>query len=228
MLILTCLQVKKIAPVFQVKASTIYLVREFEIVAVFPHEASGRFNRGLIDATAVYAVHGDDATTSPQQTHMSPASVPVTPFGAYTGPTVSVPARTMLSKRGQSNSFRKSISLVSISSDYNKPSTSKGSGIQYEIITQLVVILEVGQCSIATVAESIRQQVSYPVVLLDSKGYRIIESSTTKTAEFGRVTVKFLLHLNHHIISCKEPQVNLSLVLILQWKKIHLDLSDCD
>ena len=42
--------------------STIYLVREFEKFAIFPHKGSGHFNRGLIDATTVCAVNGDDST----------------------------------------------------------------------------------------------------------------------------------------------------------------------
>ena len=189
--VLIPLQVKKIAPVFQVQASTIYLVREFEKVAVFPHEASGRFNRSLIDITAVYAVHGEDAVMG-SATPQRAATTPTTPFGAYTGPSVSVPpGRTPVISR-KANSFRKTVALVSLTSDHSKPSTSKASGIQYKIITKLIVTLEAGHCSLATVAESINQQVGFPVVLLDSKCYRIIESSTTNSTEFWKSNRKIL------------------------------------
>ena len=56
----------------------------------------------------------------------------------------------------------------------------------------MVVPLEVGQCSLATVAESINQQVGFPVVLLDSKGYRIIESNITNSPEFWKSNHKIL------------------------------------
>lgn len=35
-------------------------MKELENVAVFPHETSGRFNWSSVDATAVYAVHGEN------------------------------------------------------------------------------------------------------------------------------------------------------------------------
>ncbi len=43
------IQTRKISPVFKLQPSTIYLVKEFDNVAVFPHELSGRFNRSMID-----------------------------------------------------------------------------------------------------------------------------------------------------------------------------------
>ena len=140
---------------------------------------------GLIDITAVYAVHGEDAVMG-SATPQRAATTPTTPFGAYTGPSVSVPpGRTPVISR-KANSFRKTVALVSLTSDHSKPSTSKASGIQYKIITQLIVTLEAGHCSLATVAEFINQQVGFPVVLLDSKCYRIIESSTTNSTEFWK------------------------------------------
>ena len=143
------LQVKKIAPVFQLQASTVYLVREFENIAVFPHEASGRFNRALIDLSPIYAVHGEDmVSATPQATATPGPSVPSVPFGAYTGPTLSrgVPCKAISKKP---NSFRKTIALVSLTAD-NRPSTSTGLEIQHKIISQLVVSIEVGRCSLAT------------------------------------------------------------------------------
>ena len=39
-------------------------MKEFDNVAVFPHETSGRFNRSAIDPTAVYEVSGEEAKPS--------------------------------------------------------------------------------------------------------------------------------------------------------------------
>lgn len=53
------LQARKIAPMFQLQTNTVYFVKEFDNVAVFPHETSGRFNQTLIDPMSVYEVHGE-------------------------------------------------------------------------------------------------------------------------------------------------------------------------
>ena len=183
---------KKIAPVFQLQASTIYLVREFENLAVFPHEMSGRFNRSLIDASAVYAVHGEECGSPTPQ---APASSVQSPIGAYTGPssfhsTVPTAALTKATNR-KPNCFRKTVALVSLTDD-NKPSTSKAINLEYKIITQLVISIEFGHCSLVAVADSVSQQVGFPVVLLDSKCYRIMDSTTTNSIGFWKSNHKVL------------------------------------
>ena len=166
---------KKIAPVFQLQPHDIFLVKEFDNVAVFPHETSGRFNRSLIDPASVYVVNGEDvvemsnASTSGLS---STSSTPISPFGAYTGPTSHIPPPRShhLTQRRKSTTFRKTVALVSLSaSNPNKPSTSKSSLVEYKTVTQVVVTMEVGHCSLATVAEAVSQQVMFEVVLLDSK-----------------------------------------------------------
>lgn len=96
-ILISHLQARKISPVFQLQASSLYLVKEFENVAVFPHETSGRFNRSLIDPTAVYMVHGDDLCHGHGSDTGTPSSSS-TPFGAYTGLTQNLsPPRSQLS-----------------------------------------------------------------------------------------------------------------------------------
>ena len=113
------LQVKKIALVFQLQASTVYLVREFENIAVFPHEASGRFNHSLIDLSAVYA--GEDCRpATPRAATTTPgSSVPSTLFGAYMEPTLShsVPSASTKVISRKSNSVRKTVSCLSKSNN---------------------------------------------------------------------------------------------------------------
>ena len=110
-------------------------------------------------------------------------------YGAYTGPTAKVPPpRTQVAQRRKSN-FRKTVALVSLTSpNPNKPSTSKSlSHLDYKVITQVVVSLEVGHCSPSLVAELVRQQVGFEVVLLDSKCFPILESETTAATDFLEV-----------------------------------------
>ena len=90
------LQARKISPVFSLQPSTIYIVKEFDNVAVFPHESSGRFNSSLIDPSAIYEVHGEEVQQSTNESTVSKVSS----FGAYTGPTAAqLPPRSQLSSR---------------------------------------------------------------------------------------------------------------------------------
>ena len=166
-----------------------YLVEEFANVAVFPHETSGCFNRTLIDPLALYAVHGDKlpsshATNLPLVSSPSPSA-----YGAYVGPTQQVPPpRPQLAQRRKSNSYRKTIQVVSLSlPNQNKPSTSKASThLEYKVITQIIVSLEVERCSGSIVAELVHQQVGFEVIRLDSKCFPILECESTTAIEFWK------------------------------------------
>ena len=169
------MQARKISPVFHLQPNTVYLVNEFDNVAVFPHDTSGRFNRSLIDASAVYTVNGEEVTGSTPATPSVNLS-PLIPFGAYTGPTSQLlPPRPQLSRR-RPTTFRKTVAVVSLSiPSSNKPSTSKASAhLEYKVVTQVVITVEVGRCSPANVAELIKQQVGFQVLLLDSKCFPIL------------------------------------------------------
>ena len=120
-------------------------------------------------------------------------TVAVSPFGAYTGPTSSIPPpRSQLTQRRKSTNFRKTIALVSLATVADKPSTSKSSCLEYKVITQLVVTLEVGHCSLTSVTEAVTQQVAFDVVLLDSKCFPILQSETTNETEFWKSNRKIL------------------------------------
>ena len=115
------------------------------------------------------------------------------PFGAYTGPTTTLPPRQPVHRR-KGTSFRKTIALVSLSTpNWNKPMTSKHQlHLEYQIITQVVVTLEVGQCKCSTIAEVIRQQVGFSVTLLDSKCFPIMENEATNAVDFWKSNRKIL------------------------------------
>ena len=52
-LITVSLQARKISPVFQLQPNTVYLVNEFDSVAAFQNDTLGRFNRSLINPSAL-------------------------------------------------------------------------------------------------------------------------------------------------------------------------------
>ena len=59
-------------------------------------------------------------------------------------------------------------------------------------MTQVVVTLDVGNCSPDIVAELIQQQVGFQVVLLDSKCFPILESDTTRGTDYWKSNRKIL------------------------------------
>ena len=164
-------------------------------MAVFPNEISGRFNRALIDKSAIYNVHGDEMSSA--DTRPSPSQTPGA-FGAYTGPTapalLSPNTSAGLVSHKRKKSFSKTIALVSLSSpDPNKASTSKASfHLDYKVVTQVVVSVEAGSCSPSSVAEKVCQQVGFEIVLLESKCFPILENDTTASIDFWKYNRKIL------------------------------------
>ena len=92
---------------FQAQPSTVYLVKEFDNIAVFPHESSGHSNRSLIDPSAVYEVSGEEFKAN-ESTSAAAQQSAGSPFGAYTA---HLPPRQPLHRR-KSSSFRKTMALV--------------------------------------------------------------------------------------------------------------------
>ena len=164
-------------------------------MAVFPKETSGRFNRALIDMSAIYNVHGDEMSSG--DTRSSPSQTPGA-FGAYTGPTAPAllspnTAAGVVSHKRKRSTFSKTLALVSLTApDPNKASTSKASHLDYKVVTQVVVSIEAGVCSPSSVAEKVRQQVSFEIVLLDSKCFPILENDATASIDFWKYNRKIL------------------------------------
>lgn len=167
-------------------------------MVLFPHEQSGRFNRQQVDPTCSYEVNGDDLPVSiTPSAHASPAQ----PFGGYTGPshqpkTPSISRFTTCSSNpvaARKKTFRKTIVLVSLTcTSGDKPSSSKSPGIAYTVVTQIVVTLESQSCSPGIVADLVRQQVGYDVILLDSKCFPVLDTDTTCSSEYWKGTRKIL------------------------------------
>ena len=185
---------------FRVQPSSLYLLKEFQNVAIFPHEKSERFNRSQFDSRYSYEVHGDEVVVPGTPTQ---PDVPK-PSGAYTGPShdgtlssASLPSRaivnTPFSATGQKRkTLRKTIALVSLSEDCERPSSSRSSGVSYTVITQVVATLECNECTSSIVSDLVKQQVGYDVVLLDSKCYLILDDDTSQGVEFWKSSHKIL------------------------------------
>ena len=104
---------------FKLQPATVYLVKEFDNVAMFPHEISGQFNRSLIDPSAVYEVSGEKIKATECTSPALPSAD--SPFGVYTGPTTTLPPRQPVHRR-KGTSLRKTIALLSLSTpNWNKP-----------------------------------------------------------------------------------------------------------
>ena len=186
---------------FRVQPSSLYLLKEFQNVAIFPHEKSGRFNRSQFDSRYVYEVHGDEVAVPGTPTQ---PDVPK-PFGAYTGPShdgtlssASLPSRaivnTPFSATGQKRkTLCKTVALVSLSEDCERPSSSRSSGVSYTIVTQVVATLECNECTSSIISDLVKQQVGYDVVLLDSKCYLILDDDTSQGVEFWKSHSRFWL-----------------------------------
>ena len=154
------LQVRKVSPVFKLQPSSIYLVKEFDNVAVFLHELSGRFNHSLINPTATYEVNGEAMEQTGNDSAVPPSTV--TPFGAFTGPTVNLPPHFQLVHRKKTSTCRKTMALISLSvPSSSKPTFKASCRLDYKVITQVVVTTEMGHCSPKVVADLVRQQLSF-------------------------------------------------------------------
>lgn len=188
-------QVKKIATVFRVLLPSLNLVKEFEGMVIFPHKQTGRFNCQLIDVRSLYEVHGEEVPGStPAMTH----TPPTTPFGAYTGPSphpaagLSSPVAFPASVR-KKNTFRKTVALVSLSpAPADCPCISTSPGLAYSIVTQVVVALKVNRCGPTIVAELVKQQVGYDVILLNSKCFPVLDNDISRSSEFWKSTRKIM------------------------------------
>ena len=149
------------------------------------------------DGSAKYEVHGEPAATS---------SVTKLPFGSYSGPShlqsshvsLSSPrshgaTRPFPASLKKKHTFRKTIILVSLScaSLENKVSTSK-SDITYTIVTQLVITLDMDNCGRSVVADLVKEETGYEVILLDSKCYPVLSNDTTNSVEYWKSTRKIL------------------------------------
>lgn len=83
---------------------------------------------------------------------------------------------------------RSPVVLVSV-----KKSTKGKGQIKYDVITQVVVNLSSATCSVNGVSQLVAKQVDFDVILLDSKGFPLLNNESTSGESFWKSTRKILV-----------------------------------
>ena len=77
--------------------------------------------------------------------------------------------------------------------DGNGSSTKGNSKVEYDIVTQVTVTLDLSSpCTVRRVTDLVSKQVGVDVVFLDSKCYPLLENDSTSVENFWRGTRKVL------------------------------------
>ena len=188
-------QVDKIAPLFGLDpARPIWLVKKQGNLAVFPHSGSGRFEGHLIQPGDMYEVKGHCEGTnggSPATTTQASTSAMQSPdasFGVYAIPTYTAP-QPHPPVASRKKTWRKTIVLVSVKKSVK--GKEKSGAVCYDVITQVVVLLSPAICNVKEVSQFVAKQVDFEV-LLDSKGYPLLDNESTSGDSFWKSTRKIL------------------------------------
>ena len=179
-------------------SAPLWLVKQSGNVAVAAR--GGKFVGPLIVPGATYDVRGRE-----EQENLSPAVPPrareqahgvVSPFGAYRTPTYTTPQFAPVSSVGKARkgTWRKSIIVVSLSKKGTSVAGSSKSNphVDYKVVTQVYVKLDESNCTSKAVAEMVKDQPSFEVVLLDSKCFPLLDNASTQGMGFWKSTRKVL------------------------------------
>ena len=124
------------------------------------------------------------------------ASGVVSPFGVYRTPTYTTPQFAPVSSVGKARkgTWCTSIIVVSLSrKGTSVPGSSKcNPHVDYKVVTQVYVKLDENTCTLKAVAEMVKEQLSFEVVLLDSKCFPLLDNESTQGMEFWKSTRKVL------------------------------------
>lgn len=91
--------------------------------------------------------------------------------------------------------IQKTILLAKVSlPDMNKPSSSRANRLTHTVIISVNVKLDhsLGECNVNTVADIIKKQVGFDVILLDSKLYPLIANESTAGIDFWKSNRKII------------------------------------
>ena len=177
---------KKIASLFKIDPASVYLVEEIDNSAIFPSD-TGQFQSPQILAGMTYEVHGERKSNN----ESSPSSHTQTPYGSYPSPLFASSRsfkalQALPPARVPKKAIRRAVSLVSLTAaDPTKPSSSKASRLEYNIVTQVFLCLTPELCNINSVSDLVTRQVGFPVIL-DSKCYPLSDNSGTTGIDFWK------------------------------------------
>ncbi len=192
------IQVSRIAAAFNLQPP-VYLIKEFDNNVIFPSENSGKFNPAALSTGSTYEVQGNDKSqiqSAPTYTTSS------SPFGAYPAVTPyltnpnRIPSVPTCTSRTPRKLIKKNIQVASLSSrDPDKPTTSSRSNrFTHTVVTQVIVTLDPshGECNVSYVAEAVKKQLGFNVILLDSKLLPVVDSESTSGMNFWKSTRKII------------------------------------
>ena len=173
----------------------LWIVRKNGNIAVWPR--GGLFSGPLVVAGAMYDVKGHGIEANHPTARTESAAGPSSPFGSYAFPTYSTsrfaqaPHPPAKKKKG----FGKTIIVVSLKRKSGSVA-SKGNThpkLEYEIVTQVTVLLDSSTSNVRKVTELVVRQFDQSVILLDSKCYPILENESTSSECFWKTSRKILV-----------------------------------
>jgi len=176
--------------VFNVDPKKVYLKEEFSNITIFPNRETGRFVATKLHANSSYEVCGDSQEDSSTQATTGSNQGPSAPYGSYTsyqftqGQSSKRPPPPAYSSKGRKVT-RKTIGLVTLKSTMEK--------LTSETVTEVIVCLaDNDQCSVPVVAQLVKEQVGYDIILLNNKLYPILDAPSTR-GDFRRSSSRKIL-----------------------------------
>ena len=163
---------------------------------IFPSEGSGKFNPSTFVTGATYEVQGN---TGGQVTPNHTSTTSASPYGTYQVPRCpqlsSPPVPHPPVPHARRKNISKTILLAKLAGrDPKKPCSSRTIRLSHTIITSIVVKLDhgMGECNVDTVAELVKAQVGFEVILLDCKLFPLIANNSTSGLDFWKSTRKII------------------------------------
>lgn len=141
---------------------------------------------------------GPQGTVVPTNASSMFSSQVASPYGTYQMPRCPQPSNHIPhppAPHARRRTIQKTVLLVKVATrDVSKPSSSRASRLSHTIITSIVVKLHngMGECNVETVAEMVKSQVGFDVILLDSKLYPLIANHSTSGLDYWKSTRKII------------------------------------
>ena len=84
--------------------------------------------------------------------------------------------------------WNKTIIVLLLKKRSGKGSTKGNAKVEYEIVTQISIFLDVSSSTVQKMTELVRRQIGLDVVLLDSKCYPLLDNDSTHGEPFWKST----------------------------------------
>ena len=163
-------------------------------IAVWPQ--GGVFSGPLVVVGGVYEVKGHKVDYTNHIITAESLTAPSSPFGTYSFPTYKHRSNPVFFPAAHPHAPKKktgwSKMVILVSLNKKGKGSSKSAKVEYEIVTQVTVLLDASTPSVRKVTELASKQVNLDVILLESKCYLILENEGTSGEAFWKSTRKVL------------------------------------